>query len=225
MRRIFDVSVFNADYMVAAVAILVAMIFDVLDGKSARLTNSTSHFGLEYDSLSDVVSFGVAPGLLIYSWALSGQGTFGVAVMFAYVAMGAVRLARFNSTAAGAGQQVLYRVGYSVAAGVVASLVIFDHYSVRIGTEVKPFLVLIITLILSYLMVSTIKYRSFKDMKFRGGSAFYLSRVGNFGAHARSRLAPSHVICHLCRVRLARPGRTARRTSVQGSREASVAKN
>ncbi|MDZ4731963.1 MAG: CDP-alcohol phosphatidyltransferase family protein, partial [Nitrospirota bacterium] len=76
-------SVFNADYMVAAVAILVAMIFDVLDGKSARLTNSTSHFGLEYDSLSDVVSFGVAPGLLIYSWALSGQGMFGVAVMFA----------------------------------------------------------------------------------------------------------------------------------------------
>ncbi len=137
-------SVFNADYMVAAVAILVAMIFDVLDGKSARLTNSTSHFGLEYDSLSDVVSFGVAPGLLIYSWALSGQGTFGVAVMFAYVAMGAVRLARFNS-------------------------VIFDHYSVRIGTEVKPLLVLIITLTLSFLMVSTIKYRSFKDMKFRGG--------------------------------------------------------
>ncbi|MEK6634625.1 MAG: CDP-alcohol phosphatidyltransferase family protein, partial [Nitrospirota bacterium] len=70
-------SVFNANYMAAAIAILVAMIFDVLDGKSARLTNSTSHFGLEYDSLSDVVSFGVAPGLLIYSWALSGQGMFG----------------------------------------------------------------------------------------------------------------------------------------------------
>ena len=93
-------SVFNANYVEAAIAILVAMIFDVLDGKSARLTNSTSQFGLEYDSLSDVVSFGVAPGLLIYSWALSGQGTFGVAVMFAYVAMGAVRLARFNSTVA-----------------------------------------------------------------------------------------------------------------------------
>ena len=106
-------SVFNANYMVAAVAILVAMIFDMLDGKSARLTNSTSHFGLEYDSLSDVVSFGVAPGLLIYSWALSGQGTFGVAVMFAYVAMGAVRLARFNSTAAAVGQQVLHGVGHS----------------------------------------------------------------------------------------------------------------
>ena len=103
-------SVFNANYMAAAIAILVAMIFDVLDGKSASLTNSTSHFGLEYDSLSDVVSFGVAPGLLIYSWALSGQGTFGVAVMFAYVAMGAVRLARFNSTVALVGREILYRI-------------------------------------------------------------------------------------------------------------------
>jgi CDP-diacylglycerol--serine O-phosphatidyltransferase len=104
-------SVFNANYMEAAIAILVAMIFDVLDGKSARLTNSTSQFGLEYDSLSDVVSFGVAPGLLIYSWALSGQGTFGVAVMFAYVAMGAVRLARFNRCAVR--RQVFYGSGYS----------------------------------------------------------------------------------------------------------------
>ncbi|MEK7762206.1 MAG: CDP-diacylglycerol--serine O-phosphatidyltransferase [Nitrospirota bacterium] len=162
-------SVFNADYMVAAVAILVAMIFDVLDGKSARLTNSTSHFGFEYDSLSDVVSFGVAPGLLIYSWALSGQGMFGMAVMFAYVAMGAVRLARFNSTTSVPDGKYFTGLAIPAAAGVVASLVIFDHYSVRIGTEVKPLLVLIITLTLSFLMVSTIKYRSFKDMKFRGG--------------------------------------------------------
>jgi CDP-diacylglycerol--serine O-phosphatidyltransferase len=161
-------SVFNANYMVAAVAILVAMIFDVLDGKSARLTNSTSHFGLEYDSLSDVVSFGVAPGLLIYSWALSGQGTFGVAVMFAYVAMGAVRLARFNSTVALADSKYFTGLAIPAAAGVVASLVILDHHVLRMGTEVKPVLVLIITLALSFLMVSTVKYRSFKDMKFKG---------------------------------------------------------
>lgn len=161
-------SVFNANYMTAAIAILVAMIFDVLDGKSARLTNSTSHFGLEYDSLSDVVSFGVAPGLLIYSWALSGQGTFGVAVMFAYVAMGAVRLARFNSTAAVSDSKYFTGLAIPAAAGVIASLVVFDHHIVRMGSEVKPILVLIITLALSFLMVSTIKYRSFKDLKFRG---------------------------------------------------------
>ncbi|ALA57292.1 CDP-diacylglycerol--serine O-phosphatidyltransferase [Nitrospira moscoviensis] len=161
-------SVFNANYMAAAIAILVAMVFDVLDGKSARLTNSTSHFGLEYDSLSDVVSFGVAPGLLIYSWALSGQGTFGVAVMFAYVAMGAVRLARFNSMAASSDSKYFTGLAIPAAAGVVASLVVFDHHIVRMGAEVKPMLVLIITLSLSFLMVSTIKYRSFKDLKFKG---------------------------------------------------------
>ncbi|SLM48188.1 CDP-diacylglycerol-serine O-phosphatidyltransferase [Nitrospira japonica] len=162
-------SVFNANYLAAAVAILVAMVFDVLDGKSARLTNSTSHFGLEYDSLSDVVSFGVAPGLLIYSWALSGQGTFGIAVMFAYVAMGAVRLARFNASATASDGKYFTGLAIPAAAGVVASLVIFDHHVVRTGSEIKPILVLIITLVLSFLMVSTIKYRSFKDLKFRGG--------------------------------------------------------
>jgi CDP-diacylglycerol--serine O-phosphatidyltransferase len=165
-------SVFNANYMAAAIAILVAMVFDVLDGKSARLTNSTSHFGLEYDSLSDVVSFGVAPGLLIYSWALSAQGTFGIAVMFAYVAMGAVRLARFNATVAVSDSKYFTGLAIPAAAGVVASLVIFDHYIVRMGAEIKPILVLLITLALSFLMVSTIKYRSFKDMKFRGGRHF-----------------------------------------------------
>lgn len=162
-------SVFDANYLAAAIAILVAMVFDVLDGKSARLTNSTSHFGLEYDSLSDVVSFGVAPGLLIYSWALSAHGTFGVAVMFAYVAMGAVRLARFNSTVAVSDGKYFTGLAIPAAAGVVASMVIFDHHIVRMGSEVKPLFVLMITLVLSFLMVSTIKYRSFKDLKFRGG--------------------------------------------------------
>jgi len=89
--------------------------------------------------------------------------------MFAYVAMGAVRLARFNSTTSVSDGKYFTGLAIPAAAGVVASLVIFDHYSVRMGTEVKPLIVLIITLTLSFLMVSTIKYRSFKDMKFRGG--------------------------------------------------------
>lgn len=161
-------SVFNGHFLEAAIAILVAMIFDVLDGKSARLTNSTSQFGLEYDSLSDVVSFGVAPGLLIYSWALSGQGTFGVAVMFAYVAMGAVRLARFNSTVALADGKYFTGLAIPAAAGVVASLVVFDHYLLKMGGDVRPIVVLLMTLALSFLMVSTIKYRSFKELKFKG---------------------------------------------------------
>lgn len=165
-------SVFNGNHLAAAVAILVAMIFDMLDGKLARLTNSTGQFGVEFDSLADVVSFGVAPGLLIYSFALNGQGMFGVAVMFAYVAMGAVRLARFNATVSSSDSKFFIGLAIPAAAGVVASLVIFDLHITKMGSQVKPILILIITLGLAFLMVSTIKYRSFKDLKFRRGQHF-----------------------------------------------------
>ncbi len=165
-------SVFNGQHLSAAIAILVGMIFDMLDGKLARLTNSTGQFGIEYDSLSDVVSFGVAPGLLIYSYALSGQGMFGVAVMFAYVAMGAVRLARFNATVSNADSKYFTGLAIPAAAGVIASLVIFDLHITQLGSEVKPLLILVITFALAFLMVSTIKYRSFKDLKFRRGDHF-----------------------------------------------------
>jgi len=165
-------SVFNGQHLVAAIAILVGMIFDMLDGKLARLTNSTGQFGIEYDSLSDVVSFGVAPGVLIYSYALSGQGMFGVAVMFAYVAMGAVRLARFNATVSTSDSKYFTGLAIPAAAGVIASLVIFDLHITQLGSEVKPLLILVITFGLAFLMVSTIKYRSFKDMKFRRGDHF-----------------------------------------------------
>ena len=164
--------VFNGQHLAAAIAILVAMIFDMLDGKLARLTNSTGQFGVEYDSLCDVVSFGVAPGLLIYSFALSGQGMFGVAVMFTYVAMGAVRLARFNATVANSDSKYFTGLAIPAAAGVIASLVIFDLHITQMGSEVKPILILVMTLCLAFLMVSTIKYRSFKDMKFRRGEHF-----------------------------------------------------
>lgn len=165
-------SVFNGNHLAAAVAILVAMIFDMLDGKLARLTNSTGQFGVEFDSLADVVSFGVAPGLLIYSFALNGQGMFGVAVMFAYVAMGAVRLARFNATVSSSDSKFFTGLAIPAAAGVIASLVIFDLHITQMGSQVKPILILVTTLGLAFLMVSTIKYRSFKDLKFRRGQHF-----------------------------------------------------
>lgn len=165
-------SVFNGNHLAAAIAILVAMIFDMLDGKLARLTNSTGQFGVEFDSLADVVSFGVAPGLLIYSFALNDQGMFGVAVMFAYVAMGAVRLARFNATVSSSDSKFFTGLAIPAAAGVVSSLVIFDLHITRMGSQVRPILILCITLGLAFLMVSTIKYRSFKDLKFRRGQHF-----------------------------------------------------
>ncbi|TLY15708.1 MAG: CDP-diacylglycerol--serine O-phosphatidyltransferase [Nitrospirae bacterium] len=165
-------AVFNANYLAAAIAILVALVFDVLDGKSARLMNSTSQFGVEYDSLADLVSFGVAPGLLIYSWALSGHDMLGSAVMFAFVACGALRLARYNVMTASAESKHFTGLPIPAAASVIATLVVFDHHILRMGAEVKPLLILIMTLTLAFLMVSTIKYRSFKDLKFRGGSHF-----------------------------------------------------
>jgi CDP-diacylglycerol---serine O-phosphatidyltransferase len=166
-------SVFNANYVAAAIAILVAVVFDMLDGRSARWTNSTSQFGVEYDSLADLVSFGVAPGLLIYSWALSTHGMLGSAVMFAFVACGALRLARYNVMAA---EPRSYFMGLPIpaSASVIATLVIFDHHILRLGAEVKPLLILIMTMTLAFLMVSTIKYRSFKDLKFRGTHFNYL---------------------------------------------------
>lgn len=158
--------VFNGDYGAAAIAILVAIVFDVLDGTSARLMKSTSDFGLQYDSLADVVAFGVAPGLLMYSWALSSPKMLGAAVMFAFVACGALRLARHNVLATTGGEGKPF-TGLPIpgAAGVIATLVIFAQHVMSIGENVKPILGIVLTLVLAFLMVSTFRYRSLKELK------------------------------------------------------------
>ncbi|MGH7260928.1 MAG: CDP-diacylglycerol--serine O-phosphatidyltransferase, partial [Nitrospiraceae bacterium] len=165
-------AVFKGHYVAAAVAILVALIFDMLDGKSARWTNSTSQFGVEYDSLADLVAFGVAPGLLMYGWALSVYDMLGPAVMFAFVACGALRLARFNVMAATSESKYFTGLPIPAAASVVATLVIFDHHAGLLGIAGQPVPALVLTLTLAFLMVSTIKYRSFKDLKFSGRAHF-----------------------------------------------------
>jgi len=165
-------AVFKGHYVAAAVAILVALIFDMLDGKSARWTNSTSQFGVEYDSLADLVAFGVAPGLLMYGWTLSVYDMLGPAVMFAFVACGALRLARFNVMTATSESKYFTGLPIPAAASVVATLVLFDHEVAQVGLAGQPVLVLVLTLALAFLMVSTIKYRSFKDLKFSGRAHF-----------------------------------------------------
>jgi CDP-diacylglycerol--serine O-phosphatidyltransferase len=165
-------AVFKDHYLAAAVAILVALIFDMLDGKSARWTNSTSQFGVEYDSLADLVAFGVAPGLLMYGWALSVYDMLGPAIMFAFVACGALRLARFNVMTATSESKYFTGLPIPAAASVVATLVIFDREVAQFGLAGKPVLVLVLTMALAFLMVSTIKYRSFKDLKFSGRAHF-----------------------------------------------------
>ncbi len=165
-------SIFEGNFLAAAIAILVALVFDILDGKSARWMNSTSQFGVEYDSLADVVSFGVAPGLLVYAWALSSHGMAGAAVMFTFVACGALRLARFNVATAATESKYFTGLPIPAAASVLATLVIFGQHVVLLESGSRALLTLLLTLALAFLMVSTVKYRSFKDLKFAHGRHF-----------------------------------------------------
>lgn len=158
------IAVLKSDYTTAAMAILIAMLFDAFDGKIARLTHSTSRFGVEFDSLADLASFGVAPGLLIYTWALNGYGKIGWLAVFLFVASGAMRLARFNTQASSTAGKYFTGLPIPAAAGLIATTVIFDHHILLMGKEVRPVVILVMTYILAYLMVSTIPYRSFKDV-------------------------------------------------------------
>ncbi len=166
------ISVFNADYLLAAYAILAATVFDSLDGKVARLANATSRFGTEYDSLADLISFGLAPGLLIYSWALHSYNRLGWIAAFLFVVCGALRLARFNVQSVSQDPRYFTGLPIPAAAITVAMTVIVDNHIIRLGSEVKPVLILIMTYALAFLMVSTIKYRSFKDLNFKSRRSF-----------------------------------------------------
>jgi len=154
----------NGNFYPAAIAILVAAVFDGLDGRVARMTGSTSKFGMELDSLCDLVSFGVAPALLAYLWALTPYGRYGWLAAFLFVATTALRLARFNS-ASDEDNKGHDFVGLPcpAAAGMVATAVMFCRF---LGTDetVKHISLLLLVYVLSYLMVSTHRYLSFKQL-------------------------------------------------------------
>ena len=166
------VLVFHDRLETAAIAILIAMVFDVLDGTSARLTDSTSEFGVEYDSLSDLVSFGLAPGFLIYAWVLESPGMLGAAIMFAYVACGALRLARFNVMAGSGEGRFFTGLPIPAAAGFIATFYIFNAHIGHLPESVLPSVVIALSLLMGFLMVSTVKYRSVKQLKFAGPNHF-----------------------------------------------------
>jgi len=152
----------------AALAIFFAMFFDAFDGRVARMTKTQSDFGMQLDSLADVVSFGAAPALLVYKWALAPLGMFGLLVAFSFAACGALRLARFNVLAMrGDKGSSRFFVGLPIplAAGTIVSLVI-AHYKATFGqaTDVAAHLpVAMVVILLAFLMVSTVRYRTFKD--------------------------------------------------------------
>ena len=152
----------NADYKTAAVCILISAVFDGLDGKVARATGTTSKFGVEYDSLADLVSFGVAPGLIMYFWALKPFGRLGWLAAFLFVVCGALRLARFNVQVETVESKRFVGLPIPAAASMVSATILFFHHMGWPSSYAKQAIPVLIYL-LAFLMVSNIKYYSFKD--------------------------------------------------------------
>ena len=157
----------NGQYTQAALVILLAAGLDCLDGKVARLTNSASAFGVEYDSLADLLSFGMAPGWLLYTWALYSLSPFGWLAAFAFVICGALRLARFNVQATGVQKYTFTGLPIPAAASVVASAVLLiEDLPGSVDTD-HPLVIVLAVYTLALLMVSNFKYRSFKRLRWR----------------------------------------------------------
>lgn len=159
-------SALHGRYEVAGWLVVAAGILDGLDGRIARLTKSTSDFGKEYDSLADVVSFGLAPAILSYLWALRGLGRWGWAAAFLFLVAGSVRLARFNIMASRGGDRRFF-VGLPIPGGAAAVTMPVLIWPEEVTRPDVMWVVLAFVLVISLLMVSTIPYRSFKDASLR----------------------------------------------------------
>ena len=154
---------FKGHFNTAAMAIFVAMLMDGLDGRVARLTNTQSAFGAEYDSLSDMVSFGIAPPLVAYTWALSVLGKLGFLAAFIYTAATALRLARFNTQLGIADKRFFQGLSCTASAGIMAGLIwVANLY--QLSGHLLSISAAIITILCALLMVSKIRYHSFKEI-------------------------------------------------------------
>lgn len=155
----------------AAIAIFIAMVMDGLDGRMARMTNTQSDFGAEYDSMADMVSFGIAPSLVVYNWALTDIGKFGWLAAFVYVIGAALRLARFNTQVGTADKRYFQGLASPSAAAILAGLV---WVGAEYQWDVKPWGVYIgiLTLVSGLLMVSNFRYSSFKEVDWKGKIPF-----------------------------------------------------
>jgi len=152
-------------FLYASWAIILAAAFDAIDGRIARLIHSVSRFGEQYDSLVDVISFGIAPGILVYSWALKSFGKWGWLVTFLYIICVTLRLARFNVQSNSLESKYFYGLPSPSSAVMIATTVIL-FYNLGIA-EIKNVTIPLLTCLLAMLMVSTIRYHSFKEFDFR----------------------------------------------------------
>jgi CDP-diacylglycerol--serine O-phosphatidyltransferase len=157
------ISVFQEKFFFAAVAILLASAFDILDGKVARLSGATSKFGVQYDSLADLVSFGIAPAVLAFSWALRPYGRFGWLAAFLFVVCGALRLARFNVQSTSGEIKYFKGLPIPAAASMIALTILLYLRLIETGW-VKDIIILIMIWVLAFLMVSNIRYFSLKEL-------------------------------------------------------------
>lgn len=166
------VAAINGRFEAAAIAILVAMVFDGMDGRIARLTNTQTDFGAEYDSLSDMVSFGLAPGLVMYQWALHGLGKIGWVAAFMYTAGAALRLARFNTQIGNADKRFFQGLPSPAAAALIGSIVWFgDSYGLR-DNGLMWTVSFFATIAAALLMVSNLRYYSGKNLDLHGRVPF-----------------------------------------------------
>lgn len=168
------IAAIHGRFEIAAVAIFVAMILDGLDGRVARLTNTQSAFGVEYDSLSDMVSFGVAPALVMYLWAFSSMGKLGLFAAFVHTAGGALRLARFNTQVASADKRYFQGLPSPAAAAILAGFV-WINLEHGYNTQAIHYAAIVLTISTGLLMVSNFRYYSFKDVDFRGKVSFVVA--------------------------------------------------
>jgi len=162
---------FKGEWVTAAYAIFIATFADGLDGRVARLTKAQSAFGEEYDSLADLVSFGMAPAMLLFFWALQPFGNLGMVASFAFLLCAALRLARFNVLKQSVEKRYFQGLPSPFAAGAVASAVLFYRELGLVEDFREPY-TLVLALFLAIAMISTIRYRSFKDLKFKSQKTF-----------------------------------------------------
>jgi CDP-diacylglycerol--serine O-phosphatidyltransferase len=164
------VSAMHGNFSQAAVAIFAAMLLDSMDGRVARMTNTQSAFGEQYDSLADMVSFGVAPALVVFSWTLHDLGRWGWAAAFIYTACAALRLARFNTQIGVVDKKYFIGLASPAAAAIIASIV-------WVWGDIRPMGIWAVAAALAtafagLLMVSNFRYTSFKGLDFRGRVPF-----------------------------------------------------
>ena len=157
----------NSHFESAAIAVFIAMICDGLDGRVARLTNTQSDFGAEYDSMADMVSFGMAPALLAYNWGLAELGKVGWLAAFIYCAGAALRLARFNTQVGVADKRYFQGLASPAAAALIAGSIWLGNEFGISGTDIS-WLFALITALTGLLMVSNFRYHSFKEVDWRG---------------------------------------------------------